>query len=180
MRRTDDPASTARAIIAANLYMVLGTADERGQPWVWPVYYAPRGLSEFVWVSRPEALHSRNITARPEISIVIFDSSVPIGTGQGVYMAAVAEELTGEARRDAIETFSRRSTGHGGGERRRAPGRTARLLRDSEGPLRSRRDRPSHPGRRERPRVAGRVSGCMSAPLRRGARSWSADQTSRK
>ena len=116
MRRTDDPASTAHAIIAANLYMVLGTADERGQPWVSPVYYAPQGLSEFIWVSRPEALHSRNIAARPDISIVIFDSSVPIGTGQAVYMAAVAEELTGEERRGAIETYSRRSTGHGGGE----------------------------------------------------------------
>ena len=116
MRHSGDPASTARAIIAANLYMVLATADERGQPWASPVYYAPRGLSEFIWVSRPDALHSRNIAARPEISIVIFDSSVPIGRGQGVYMAAVAEQLTGEARRDAIESFSRRSSGHGGGE----------------------------------------------------------------
>ena len=37
----DDPAAHARALIDANLYMVLGTADEDGLPWATPVYYAP-------------------------------------------------------------------------------------------------------------------------------------------
>jgi uncharacterized protein YhbP (UPF0306 family) len=114
MRGQDDPAATAKAIIDANLYMVLGTADEAGRPWVSPVYYAPVDYREFLWVSRRETLHSRNLLTRPEIGIVIFDSSVPIGTGQGVYMAATAEEVTGDARVAAIEVFSRRTVGHGG------------------------------------------------------------------
>ena len=116
MRREDHPVETAKAIIDANLYMVLGTADENGRPWVSPVYYATADYREFFWVSRPEALHSRNLAARPEIGIAIFDSSVRIGTGQGVYMAAAAEELAGEARTDGIEIFSRRSVAHGGAE----------------------------------------------------------------
>jgi nitroimidazol reductase NimA-like FMN-containing flavoprotein (pyridoxamine 5'-phosphate oxidase superfamily) len=116
MRGENDPAATARAIIEANLYMVLGTADEAGHPWVSPVYYAPVDYREFLWVSRPETLHSRNLVARPQVSIVIFDSSVPIGTGQGVYIAATAEEVTGDARVAAMEVFSRRSLGHGGRE----------------------------------------------------------------
>jgi nitroimidazol reductase NimA-like FMN-containing flavoprotein (pyridoxamine 5'-phosphate oxidase superfamily) len=114
MRGENDPAATAKAIIDANLYMVLGTADEHGHPWVSPVYYAPVECREFLWVSRPETLHSRNLAARPQISIVIFDSSVPIGTGQGVYMAATAEEVTGNARVAAMEVFSSRTVGHGG------------------------------------------------------------------
>jgi uncharacterized protein YhbP (UPF0306 family) len=114
MRGEHDAAATARAIIDANLYMVLGTADEGGHPWVSPVYYAPVGYRDFLWVSRPETLHSRNLLARPQVSIVIFDSSVPIGTGQGVYMAATAEEVTGDARLVAMESFSRRSLRHGG------------------------------------------------------------------
>ena len=114
MRGEDDPAATAKAIIDANLYMVLGTADEHGHPWVSPVYYAPVDHREFLWISRPETFHSRNLAARPEVSIVIFDSSVPIGNGQGVYMAATAEEVTGDARVAAMEVFSRRSLGHGG------------------------------------------------------------------
>jgi nitroimidazol reductase NimA-like FMN-containing flavoprotein (pyridoxamine 5'-phosphate oxidase superfamily) len=116
MRSETDPTATAKAIIDANLYMVVGTADEAGRPWVSPVYYAPVDYRDFVWVSRPETLHSRNLVAQPQISIVIFDSSVPIGTGQGVYMAAIAEEVTGDARVAAIDVFSRRSLEHGGRE----------------------------------------------------------------
>jgi len=107
-------ASVARAIIDANLYMVLGTADPTGWPWVSPVYYAPTGRGEFLWVSRPDRRHSRNIETRPEVSIVIFDSSAPIDTGNGVYMAATARRLTGDERAHGIDLFSRRSLGHGG------------------------------------------------------------------
>jgi nitroimidazol reductase NimA-like FMN-containing flavoprotein (pyridoxamine 5'-phosphate oxidase superfamily) len=112
----EDLAVTVRAIIDTNLYMVLGTADERGQPWVTPVYYAATDYREFFWVSRPEAVHSRNIKARPAIGIVIFDSSVPIGTGQGVYMNAIAEKLQADDHAPGIEVFSRRSLQHGGAE----------------------------------------------------------------
>jgi hypothetical protein len=114
MRGENDPAATAKAIIDANLYMVLGTADEGGDPWVSPVYYAPVDYREFLWMSRPQTLHSHNLVARPVVSIVIFDSSVPIGTGQGVFMAATAEEVTGDARVAAVDVFSRRAFGHGG------------------------------------------------------------------
>ena len=106
--------ATARAIIDGNLYLVLGTSDSDGAPWVSPVYYAPSGYREFLWVSDPEAAHSRNLAARPEISIVVFDSSVPIGTGQAVYMTAVAAELAGTDRERGIEVFSQRSLAHGG------------------------------------------------------------------
>ncbi len=75
----------ARAIIDGNRYMVLGTADEGGRPWVSPVYYAPSGYSELYWVSSPEAQHSRNLAARRDLSIVVFDSEAPVGEGQGVY-----------------------------------------------------------------------------------------------
>ena len=73
----------ARGIIDGNRYMVLGTADEGGRPWVSPVYYAPCGYSELHWVSTPEAQHSRNLAARPDLSIVVFDSQAPVGEGQG-------------------------------------------------------------------------------------------------
>jgi hypothetical protein len=119
MDRTEDLAATARTIIDSNLYMVLGTANESGQPWVSPVYYASEGYAEFYWVSSPDARHSRNLAARPHIRIVVFDSQVPIDTGQGVYMAAVAEELTGAEVDRGIGIFSRSSLAHGGSEWKR-------------------------------------------------------------
>jgi nitroimidazol reductase NimA-like FMN-containing flavoprotein (pyridoxamine 5'-phosphate oxidase superfamily) len=109
-----DPGGIARAIIDANLYMVLATADRTGRPWASPVYFAMFGYAEFFWVSSPDATHSRNIAVRNDVGIVVFDSQTPIGTGQGVYMAAEAEEMTGTELERGIEIFSRRSLGHGG------------------------------------------------------------------
>lgn len=114
MTEDRDPVALGRAIVDANLYMVLGTADAGGRPWVSPVYYAPSGYREFFWVSRPEAEHSRNLVARPELGIAIFDSSVPISTGRGVYMRAVADEVSGGDAERGIDVFSRRSQLHGG------------------------------------------------------------------
>jgi nitroimidazol reductase NimA-like FMN-containing flavoprotein (pyridoxamine 5'-phosphate oxidase superfamily) len=105
---------TARAIIDANLYLVLATADGTGRPWSSPVYFAHHGYAEFLWVSVPEAEHSRNIAARPQVGIVIFDSHAPIGTGQGVYISATAEQVGSDNLARGIETFSQRSIGHGG------------------------------------------------------------------
>jgi nitroimidazol reductase NimA-like FMN-containing flavoprotein (pyridoxamine 5'-phosphate oxidase superfamily) len=108
--------AVARKIIDANLYMVLGTADADGNPWASPVYFAPDDYRDFFWVSRPEARHSRNLSARDgqAIAIVIFDSSVPIGTGRGVYMSAVAREVPVEDSAEGLAVFSRRSLAHGG------------------------------------------------------------------
>ncbi|MFJ4936221.1 pyridoxamine 5'-phosphate oxidase family protein [Streptomyces pseudovenezuelae] len=103
----------ARGIVEASRYLVLATADAEGRPWSTPVYFAHVGCREFFWVSSPEALHSRNISVRPEVGIAVFDSSVEIGTGQGVYVSALAAELVDGAER-ALEVFSRRSLGHGG------------------------------------------------------------------
>jgi nitroimidazol reductase NimA-like FMN-containing flavoprotein (pyridoxamine 5'-phosphate oxidase superfamily) len=112
---TTGPAElTARAIIDANLYMVLATADGTGRPWSSPVYFAHDRYAEFLWVSAPEAEHSRNIATRPHVSIVIFDSHAPIGTGQGVYISATAEQVGSDNLTRGIEAFSQRSIGHGG------------------------------------------------------------------
>jgi hypothetical protein len=112
------PASgIVRDIIEASRYLVLATADATGRPWSSPVYFAHIGLTEFYWVSSPEVTHSRNIAVRPEVGIVVFDSQAAIGTGQGVYMSAVAQLLVlgaGEAAA-GVEAFSRRSVAHGGG-----------------------------------------------------------------
>jgi len=83
-----------RRIIDSNLYMTLATADGDGRPWASPVYFAPADYREFLWVSVPGTKHSANIAARPEVGIVIFDSTVAPGTGRAVYIDARAEELT--------------------------------------------------------------------------------------
>jgi nitroimidazol reductase NimA-like FMN-containing flavoprotein (pyridoxamine 5'-phosphate oxidase superfamily) len=105
----------ARAIIDANRYMTIGSADADGTPWATPVWFAPDGYREFFWVSSPDARHSRNIAVRPRVSIVIFDSQVPEGEGQAVYMSALAEQLDGDERERGIGIFSRHSEVSGAG-----------------------------------------------------------------
>lgn len=104
---------TAREIVDANRYMTLGTADESGRPWVSPVWFATEDYREFFWVSSPEARHSRNLAARPQLGMVIFDSQVPVGGAQAVYMAAVAEELADADLERGIAIFTRRSEAQG-------------------------------------------------------------------
>lgn len=107
-----DPESAARAVIDANRYMTLGTADEEGAPWVSPVWFATSDQREFFWVSSPEARHSRNIAARPQVSIVIFDSQVVPGSAEAVYMSAVAGQVADDV--DAgLEIFNARGEAQG-------------------------------------------------------------------
>ena len=79
-------------LLAAIRYMTLATADEEGRPWSSPVWFAAPTPSELLWVSDPNARHSRNIAARPEVAIVVFDSTVPENAGWGLYMEATAAE----------------------------------------------------------------------------------------
>jgi nitroimidazol reductase NimA-like FMN-containing flavoprotein (pyridoxamine 5'-phosphate oxidase superfamily) len=98
-----DFSEMARTIIESNRYMVLGTADEDGVPWVTPVWYAQSDHREFLWVSAPDRRHSRNLVARPEVSIVIFDSTVAVGSARAVYMSGRAEQVSGaDLERDIV------------------------------------------------------------------------------
>jgi predicted pyridoxine 5'-phosphate oxidase superfamily flavin-nucleotide-binding protein len=59
-----DFADLARSVIDENSYMVLGTADQSGHPWVSPVWFATVDRRHFHWVSGHETRHSRNLEAR--------------------------------------------------------------------------------------------------------------------
>ena len=104
---SDQLSDRARSVIDANRYMALGTADEAGHPWVTPVWFASEDYRHFHWVSSPDAKHSQYLAARPEVATAIFDSSVPVGGAQAVYMKGVAEELTGAELERGVETFDR-------------------------------------------------------------------------
>jgi nitroimidazol reductase NimA-like FMN-containing flavoprotein (pyridoxamine 5'-phosphate oxidase superfamily) len=107
----------AREILRASSYVVLATADADGVPWASPVWFAMEDHSELYWVSHPGARHSQNITARPQIAMVVFDSTVVPGSGQGVYMTATAEQLTDPgAIERGIAVFSRESARDGAKE----------------------------------------------------------------
>jgi len=109
-----DHAAVARELIDSVQYMTLATADEAGRPWASPVWFAHEGYRRFLWVSKPDARHSQNLAVRPDAGIVIFDSTVPMGTGQAVYVETTVEQVQGEDEERGIEIFSARSQANGG------------------------------------------------------------------
>jgi Pyridoxamine 5'-phosphate oxidase len=122
-------AEQARAIVDAASYLTLATADAGGRPWASPVWFATADRRELVWVSHPDARHSRNIAARPEVAIVIFDSTQPPGTGAAVYLEARAEKVPRDAFERCLAVYAGRSVRDGLGLERwteddvRAPAR---------------------------------------------------------
>lgn len=97
----------ARRVIDTNLYLMLGTLNPDGSPRLSPVFYTAARYTDFYWLSAPQAQHSRNLVERPQVQIVIFDSTAQIGHGEAVYVSATAaavaddelESVCGEAFR---------------------------------------------------------------------------------
>jgi len=89
----DELRQMARRVLDGNRYMVLGTVEDDGRPRLSPVYFTPARYRDLYWVSSPDARHSRNVRARAEVEIVVFDSSSMPGQSEAVYMSATAREV---------------------------------------------------------------------------------------
>ena len=98
----------AQAGIDANKYLTLATADAAGEPWATPVYFTPDGTRRFLRASSPEAHHSRNIADRPDIALTVFDSSVPVGGAEAIYVRATARLVTSDVLEESAALYSGR------------------------------------------------------------------------
>ncbi|TFV82248.1 hypothetical protein E4V99_15165 [Microbacterium sp. dk485] len=91
------------------------------------MWFAHRELEMFVWASKPGARHSRNISANPSVSLVIFDSAKPPGEGSALYVSADATQVDEGGFEDAFALYNARSKAQGLGEwdpaKLRAPAR---------------------------------------------------------
>ena len=95
-------------IIDSNRYMTIATIGDDGHPWATPVYFTPDGYTDFYWISSPETEHSKNIAERSEVGIVIFDSTVPIGGAEAVYIRARAAQVPHPTPEECAVAFRRR------------------------------------------------------------------------
>jgi hypothetical protein len=109
--------AAARRVIDGNHYMTLATRDPDGGPRLSPVYYTAARYSDFYWVSSPQAQHSCNVSERPEVQIVIFDSTADVGQGEAVYLAATARAI----REGELEAVCSEAFGTTAGARRFEP-----------------------------------------------------------
>ena len=100
----------AREIIEKIRYITVSTVSENGQPWNSPLSSFYDKDFNFYSASWKENQHSKNIKNNPNVFVVIFDSTVPEGTGEGVYFTAKAYELN--SKKDIDEALSLRREKH--------------------------------------------------------------------
>jgi nitroimidazol reductase NimA-like FMN-containing flavoprotein (pyridoxamine 5'-phosphate oxidase superfamily) len=105
--RTIDRSAIDRAL-AANRYLVLGTAGPNGDPWVSPVFFAPLDQNRVVWVSSPDSRHSRNIAHRAAVAFTVFDSNVEVGQAEAIYVDADAAPATADETERALQALNSR------------------------------------------------------------------------
>src|SRR5215204_3537482 len=91
-----DLITRARRTLERVINASLATVTPDGRPWNSPIFVAFDADVRFYWSSHLDAAHSRNIAARPDVCLVVFDSTEPDESGNGVYIRATAREVLDE------------------------------------------------------------------------------------
>ena len=83
----------AKDIIEKIKYITIATVSINSIPWNTPLYSAFDENYNFYWASDQKGQHSKNIAKNNNVFLVIYDSTVPEGTGVGVYIQAKVYKL---------------------------------------------------------------------------------------
>lgn len=83
-----------KSVIATIKYVTIATVSEEGDPWNAPTFFAYDEDYNLYWGSPKNSQKSQNIRANGKAYIVIYDSTVPPGSGKGVYIKANCRELS--------------------------------------------------------------------------------------
>ena len=97
-------AKAARHLLEASTLCAIATVGSDGRAYVNTAYFAYSPALEIVWLSDPDAQHSRNIRARGTAAVAVYDSAQAWGKqDRGI-------QLFGSAHESAVgeELYSRR------------------------------------------------------------------------
>lgn len=101
-------ADAARSLLDASALCAIATVSDDGSAHVNTAYFAFSPELDVVWMSDPDALHSRNIRARGTAAIAVYDSTQLWGRqDRGIQLFGSARELGSDAR-DAAALYGRR------------------------------------------------------------------------
>jgi uncharacterized protein YhbP (UPF0306 family) len=96
-------------LLNASTLCAISTVSADGRAHINTAYFAWSASFDIVWLSAPEAHHSRNLRRRPSIAIAVYDSAQKWGgSDRGIQIFGTARELTGRSARDAERTYGRR------------------------------------------------------------------------
>lgn len=104
MKRTDLPARF-QELLKHIPYVTIATVCPNGQPWNSPVVGKFDDHLNLYWASWKNNQHSQNVAHEPRIFVVIYDSQVPEGQGEGLYLQMRAHALQVDELKEAQKIY---------------------------------------------------------------------------
>ena len=102
-------ARAARRLLDASRLCAISTVAEDGTAHVNTAYFAWSGELELVWLSDPEATHSRNVEERRTAAVAIYDSRQSWGRpDRGIQLFGAARRAGEDESRDAHAVYADR------------------------------------------------------------------------
>lgn len=107
-------AAIARDLLEASPLCAIATVGPDGEAHVNTGYFAWNAELDIVWLSEPDAKHSRNIRTNETVAIAVYDSKQSWGTpDRGIQLFGTAGELEGRAQLDAATLYRTRFPDYG-------------------------------------------------------------------
>ncbi len=98
-----------RRLLDQSKLCAIATASPGARAHVNTAYFAWGPTFEIVWLSAPEARHSRNIRANPSTAVAVYRSTQTWGgSDHGIQLLGTARELRGRAARTAEQLYAAR------------------------------------------------------------------------
>jgi uncharacterized protein len=102
-------ASLARRLLDSAMLCAIATVSPPGRAHVNTAYFAWSRDLDLVWLSEPDARHSRNLAANPTAAVAVYDSTQSWGgSDRGIQLFGSAREVRGSAARDAERVYAKR------------------------------------------------------------------------
>jgi uncharacterized protein YhbP (UPF0306 family) len=108
----------ARSLLRASALCAIASISPGGRAHVNTAYFAHNTRFEIVWLSAPEARHSRNVRDRGSVAIAVFDSTQTWGKpDRGIQLFGRARECRGRDAAAARRLYRLRFRSYAGDER---------------------------------------------------------------
>jgi uncharacterized protein YhbP (UPF0306 family) len=107
--------AVARRLLDASTLCAIATVSPGGRAHINTAYFAWGPAFEIVWLSAPDARHSRNVRANGSAAVAVFRSTQRWGgSDKGIQLFGKARELRGRAALDAERLYAKRFRAYDG------------------------------------------------------------------
>jgi uncharacterized protein YhbP (UPF0306 family) len=102
-------AAVARRLLDASTLCAIATVGAGGRPHINTAYFAASPHLEIVWLSEPDAQHSRNLRANPSAAIAVYATTQSWGgQDRGIQLFGPAREAGGRMARGCEDVYAAR------------------------------------------------------------------------